>query len=164
MSPIIGRRLLMKNLVPLIGIVAAGVMVSAASCSAITNPAVEEGSGSVTELRVRWGRWRAVGPRSYTYELRRACFCGTETVTPARVEVRDDRVVDIRSLATGQRLSFTSVPTIDLLFEWAIAEAEAGGHVEVAYHPLLSYPTRLVIGTLANDAGILYGVSKLVGR
>jgi hypothetical protein len=155
---------LMRKLMSLIGVVAAGVLVSAASCSAITDPTGEDGSGSVMELRVRWGRWRAVGPRSYTYELRRSCFCGAETVTPARVEVRDGRVADIRSLATGQQLSLAFVPTIDSLFERAIAEAERGGHVAVAYHPLLSYPTRLEIGMLANDAGTLYGVSKLVGR
>jgi uncharacterized protein DUF6174 len=150
-----------------VAVVAVTAVLSAVSCSTAVDPDVDPGvagNGSATELRVHWARWRAAGPRSYSYELRRDCFCGAETVTPARVEVRDGRVVDIRSLATGQRLSFAFVPTIDLLFEWAIAEAEAGGHVEVAYHPLLSYPTRLVIGTLANDAGVAYGVTALVGR
>jgi hypothetical protein len=136
------------------------LVLSAASCSATVGPPVE-GTASVTELRLRWAQWEAVGPESYTYELRRACFCSAETVAPARVEVRDRRVVDVRSLATGQSLPVAWVPTIDSLFKWAIAEAERGGHVEVAYHRRLSYPVRLVIGTLANDAGVAYSVTKL---
>lgn len=156
-----------RRLATPVGILAASFMLAAASCTTVADPSGDadgvgvEGNASVAELRLRWGQWKATGIRSYSYHLHRTCFCAT---TPARVEVRDGVVVDVRALATGQPLPFAFVPTIDLLFEWAIREAENDGHVEVSYHPLLSYPVRLVIGTLANDAGTAYGVRALVRR
>ncbi len=152
----------MKRLLSLIGVIAAIAVLSAASCSPVAGP-TGDGSGSEMELRTRWLQWRALGPRSYSYELRRSCFCTVDAITPARVEVRDGRVVDIRALATGEPLPLRFVPTIDSLFAWAIAEAERDGHVEVMYDQRLSYPARLVIGTLANDAGTAYEVTNLVG-
>jgi hypothetical protein len=165
MLPIAGRQSPTKKLAALLGVMAAIAVFSAASCSSVAGPRVE-GTGSEMELRTRWAQWRAVGPESYSYELRRSCFCTVEAVTPARVEVRDGRVVDVRAIATGQPLSqpLRFVPTIDSLFVWAIAEAERDGHVEVAYDGRHGYPTRLVIGTLANDAGVAYEVTNVVRR
>jgi hypothetical protein len=162
---IISRRSSVKKPAALFGVMAAIAVLSAASCSRVAGPRIE-GTGSEMELRTRWVQWRAVGPESYSYELRRSCFCTVEAVTPARVEVRDGRVVAVRAIATGQPLSqpLSLVPTIDSLFVWAIAEAERDGHVEVAYDRRDGYPTRLVIGTLANDAGVAYEVTNLVGR
>ena len=158
----------LHNLLTPMGILAATLVLVGTSCTTAAGPPADrsgvEGNGSVAELRLRWGQWKATGIRSYRYHLVRTCFCTIETVTPARVEVRDGVVVDVRALATGQPLPFAFVPTIDLLFEWAIREAENDGHVEVTYNPLLSYPIRLVIGTLANDAGVAYDVTDLVRR
>jgi hypothetical protein len=39
--------------------------------------------------------------------------------------------------------------------------AEDDGHVEVTYHRS-GYPSRLVVGTLANDAGTGYEVREVV--
>jgi len=157
----------LRKLPTLMVILAASFVLAAASCTTVADPPTEadgggvEGNASVPELRLRWAQWKATGIRSYSYHLRLTCFCAS---TPARVEVRDGVVVDVRALGTGQPLPFAPFPTIDLLFQRAIQEAENDGHVEVTYHPLLSYPVRLVIGTLANDAGTAYSVTALIRR
>ena len=144
----------------------ASVLLSAASCTPAADPTLGgEGAGgdnSAGSLRQRWAQWQATGIRSYRFSLERSCFCPVESITPARVEVRDGRVVSARALIDGRELSIQSVPTIDSLFRWAIREAAQNGHVEVTYDPLLSHPVRLVIGTLANDAGTSYHVADLV--
>ncbi len=156
----------MLRLSALLGVVAT-VILSAAACTAVANPVVRgkvEGGGSATELRLRWAQWQTTGIRSYGFNLERSCFCTAEAITPVRVDVRDGRVVSVRALTDGRQLSQQFVPTIDSLFRWAIREADADGNVEVAYDPLLSFPVRLVIGTLANDAGTAYHVADLVPK
>jgi hypothetical protein len=142
-------------------VLVAGVVLSAGSCTVIVGPETEE-PGSIFELRVRWAQWRAVGPDDYSFELRRTCFCIPDAVTPARVEVRDGVVVDARALDDGRALPLQFFDPIDTLFADAIEAAERGEPVEASYHRTLSYPTRLEIGTLANDAGVRYEVSRLV--
>ena len=145
--------------------IASSITLSAASCTPAADPARNEGvdgSGSEGSLRQRWAQWQATGIRSYGFNLERSCFCPVEAITPARVDVRDGRVVSVRALLDGRALSTQSVPTIDSLFRWAIREAARNGHVEVTYDPLLNHPVRLVIGTLANDAGTSYHVADLV--
>jgi hypothetical protein len=169
MSLSVGHRSFARKSMPILGILAAGMVLAAASCSEGTGLAVEreasvEGTGSAAELRARWEQWRSVGPRSYGYELHRGCFCSTEYVTPAWVEVRDGRVVRANALGTRRALRLDLFEPIDSLFVSAIRMAESGGHVAASYHPRLGYPTSLEIGTLANDAGVLHVVPKLVGR
>jgi hypothetical protein len=144
----------------------ASVMLSAASCTPAADPTLRregvDGDGSEGSLRQRWAEWQATGIRSYGFNLERSCFCPVDAITPARVDVRDGRVVSVRALIDGRALPPQFVPTIDSLFRWAIREAGQNGHVEVTYDPLLSHPVRLVIGTLANDAGTSYHVADLV--
>jgi hypothetical protein len=169
MSLRVGRHSFARKLMPIFGILATGMLLSALSCSGATGPASErepsvEGDGSATELRTRWEQWRTVGPTSYGYELHRSCFCTIEWVTPAWVEVRDGRVVGAFALSTRRRLRLELFDSIDSLFADAIRMAESGGHVAVRYHPRLGYPASLEIGTVANDQGVLYAVSELIGR
>jgi hypothetical protein len=149
-------------------VVATSVTLSAASCTPAADPTLRgegaEGSGSEGSLRLRWAQWQAKRIRSYGFNLERSCFCPVEAITPTRVDVRDGRVVSVRALADGRALSPEFVPTIDSLFQWAIREAAQKGHVEVTYDPLLGYPVRLVIGTLANDAGTSYHVGSLAAQ
>ena len=156
------------RLLSLLLTIAASVTLSAASCTPAADPARRDegvgGSGSEGSLRQRWAQWQATGIRSYGFNLERSCFCPVEAITPARVDVRDGRVVSVRALIDGRALPLQSVPTIDSLFRWAIREAAQNGHVEVTYDPLLSHPVRLVIGTLANDAGTSYHVADLVAQ
>ncbi|MFN2564544.1 MAG: DUF6174 domain-containing protein, partial [Gemmatimonadaceae bacterium] len=78
------------------------------------------------------------------------------------VEVRDGRPVAARAIETTEPLPLALFFPIDSLFSWAIREAERGGFVSVAYDQRLSYPAELVVGTLANDAGVAYSVSAVV--
>jgi Family of unknown function (DUF6174) len=138
-------------------------------CSKPTRPPFDravlaEGDGSATELHARWAQWRTIGPRSYDYELHRGCFCTTEYVTPAWVEVRDGRVIRANALEGGRALRLELFEPIDSLFVRAIRMAESGGHVAVSYHPHLSYPASLEIGTIANDAGVMYVIPRVVTR
>jgi hypothetical protein len=147
----------------------ASLMLAVAACTPPVDPGPRrassvEGSGSAAELRLRWAQWQATRIRSYGFNLERGCFCTSEMLTPARVDVRDGRVVSVRARIDGRALPQEYVPTIDSLFRWAIREADGDGHVEVSYDPLLSYPVRLVIGTLANDAGVAYHVADLVPK
>jgi hypothetical protein len=159
----VSHRLITRKLAAFAGIVAASALLFAVSCSSVSDPSLE-GSGSVFELRMRWARWRTDGPKSYTYELRRTCFCTLDAVTPARVAVRDGGVVDARAVESGRTLPLELFDPIDSLFAYAIDAAERARPVEVSYDLRLSYPTFLEIGTLANDAGVRYEVSALVAR
>lgn len=152
-----------RRLASLLALLLMSAVLSAASCTVIVDPDDDDdGHGSASELRVRWAEWRAAGPDDYRFELRRTCFCIPDVVTPARVEVRDGVVVDARAIDTGRRLPLELFDPIDALFARAIDAAERGEPVEASYHRTLSYPTRLVIGTLANDAGVWYEISRLV--
>lgn len=157
-----------RKLSMLLAVVGVSVTLSAASCKPVVDQPVRreavDGSGSAGELRARWVQWQQTGIRSYGFNLERSCFCPVESIQPARVDVRDGRVVSVRALSDGHALPTQFVPTIDSLFRWAIREAERNGHIEVTYDPLLSHPVRLVIGTLANDAGTAYHVADLVAN
>ena len=155
-----------RKLSILLAVVGVSATLSAASCRpAVDQPVRREsvdGNGSAGELRSRWAQWQARGIRSYAFNLERSCFCSVEAITPVRIDVRDGRVVAVRALVDGRQMTVQGVPTVDSLFRWAIREADQNGHVEVTYDPLLSYPVRLVIGTLANDAGTAYHLADLV--
>jgi hypothetical protein len=150
----------------LLGIVGVSITLSAPSCKPVVDQPVRttevDGNGSAAELRQRWAQWQAKGIRSYGFHLERSCFCPVEAITPARVDVRDGKVVSVRASVDGRQLPVEGVPTVDSLFQWAIREAGQNGHVEVTYDPLLSFPVRMVIGTLANDAGTAYHLADLV--
>lgn len=114
--------------------------------------------GEVAEHRARW---EAQGLDDYRFTLARSCFCPEEATLPARVEVRDDRVVRVTSFRTGRDLDVRLGLTVEQLFD-RIAEAEQDGtYLEASYHPQRGYPVGAVIGTLANDAGVAYSLSDL---
>jgi len=154
------RRRSSVKLVLLLGVIAASALLSAASCTPLSGPEVE-GSGTVRELRMRWAQWRANGPRSYDYEMRRGCFCVIDAVTPAQVEVREDVVVGVRALNDGRALPLELFDPIDSLFAYAIDVASQGGPVKVRYGSRFGHPTFLEVGTLANDAGVRFEVGAL---
>ena len=153
-------------------IVAAVMAVALSGCSAgievPTGPVlvshVVAGDGTVQELRNRQHRWQQLGLRDYTVVIGTSCFCTAEWVRPAQLEVRNGVVVRVTAVDDGAELPVESRPSIDDLFAQAITAAEAGTVVEVRYDAAYHYPASLVIGTLANDAGVAYAVSGLVKR
>ncbi len=115
-------------------------------------------SGEWSEQR---RKWEAQGLDDYRFTLARSCFCTEEATQPARVEVRDDRVVKVTSIRTGRELSRDLGLTVEQLFERIAAADRDGTFLEVAYHPERGYPAAATIGTLANDAGVAYSLSNL---
>ena len=115
------------------------------------------GTGQLAELQQRRAAWIARGIDDYRVELRISCFCGGDITRPVLVEVRNGVVSKVWDLETGKPVAnLEPYPTITALFDKAIAERSRGGHVSVAYDRQLGFPARLEVGTVANDAGVLY--------
>ena len=125
-------------------------------CAGLTDP--DPVAGEVAE---QMRKWEAQGLDDYRFTLARTCFCTEEATQPARVEVRGDRVVRVTSIRTGRALSLELGVTVEAMFEQIAAAARDGTYLEAAYHPARGYPAQVVIGTLANDAGVGYSLSDL---
>ena len=149
-------------------------MVGAVACSddtpgigvkaqqAITPGDTITGSGEVSELRAHRAGWLSHRIDDYRFQLQISCFCGGQITRPVVIEVRGGAIAKIQDLETGHPVTDVSpYPTITKLFDAAIAERSGGGYVSVAYDRTLGIPVRLEVGTLANDAGILYLVTSL---
>lgn len=120
------------------------------------------GSGSLAELQQRRSGWVARNIDDYRYRLQIVCFCAGDVTRPVLVEVRDGAVARALDLETGRAMADLSpYRTITALFDAAIAERSGGGYVSVAYDRVLGFPARLEVGTLANDAGVLYLLADL---
>jgi Family of unknown function (DUF6174) len=121
------------------------------------------GSGQLSELQQHRAAWLLRGIGDYRFQLQISCFCGSEITRPVVVEVRGGAIATVEDLATGKPVADKSAyPTITTLFDAAIAKRSGGGTVSVAYDRTLGIPMRLEVGTLANDAGILYLIGSLV--
>lgn len=121
------------------------------------------GSGQLSELQDRRAAWVARGITNYQFQLQISCFCGSDITRPVLIEVRDGAVAKVLDLETSKPVANTSpYSTITQLFDKAIAMRSGGGNVSVAYDQALGVPVRLEVGTIANDAGVLYFLSALV--
>jgi len=129
---------------------------------AITAGDTITGSGELSELREHRAAWLSHEIDDYRFQLQISCFCGGQITRPVVIEVRGGAIAQVQDLETGHPVTDVSAyPTITKLFDAAIAERSGGGYVSVAYDRTLGIPVRLEVGTLANDAGILYLVTSL---
>jgi hypothetical protein len=144
----------MRPLRPVTVLLAA--LLALGACAQLTGPASVPG-----EARAQLQRWESRGLRDYRFTVARTCFCTPEFTAPARVEVRGGRVAQVTDAATGRTRDLREGFTIAELFGWIVRAQEEGTYVEAAYHPEQGYPVRVVIGTLANDAGTAYSISGL---
>lgn len=121
-----------------------------------------QGTGALAELQQRRAAWVARGVNDYRVQLRKSCFCVSDVTRPVLIEVRGGAVSKVWDLETKKPVANTSLyPTITALFDAAIAERERNGNVTVAYDAALGTPVRLEIGTVANDAGVMYFLSRV---
>jgi|RhiMetdeSRZDD1v2_1073273.scaffolds.fasta_scaffold52537_4 uncharacterized protein DUF6174 len=121
------------------------------------------GTGQLSELQQRRAAWVARGISNYRVELRISCFCGGDITRPVIIEVRAGAITSVVDPETSKPVTNTSAYlTVTGLFDAAIAERSKGGNVSVAYDRTLGVPVRLEVGTVANDAGVLYFLSGLV--
>jgi hypothetical protein len=120
------------------------------------------GSGQLAELQQRRAAWIARGIKNYRVELRISCFCAGDIRRPVLIEVQNGTVVKAWDLETAKAIADVSpYPSIEKLFDNAVTMASQGGHVSVAYDRALGFPARLEVGTIANDAGVLYYLGAL---
>lgn len=110
-------------------------------------------------------RWAQAGPDSYRFNFRQECFCVREQVQPVTIEVREGRISRVLAREGGHDLTGEANlrwPTVPELFA-RISEAQRDGvePLMVRYDPELGYPTRIEIGSLAADAGVIYTASDL---
>ncbi|HEY0024313.1 MAG TPA: DUF6174 domain-containing protein [Longimicrobium sp.] len=120
-------------------------------------PRDEEG-----EVAAQRRRWESHDLDDYRFTFARDCFCAPLGVVV--VEVRDDKVVSVKELQTGNPVTGTTaqqIPTIEQLFGYIARAADEGTYLEVEYHSSLGYPAAAEIGTLANDAGARYSVGNV---
>ena len=146
------------------------VLLTAGGCttrrsSESTEPVLQSssvaGRGDVQALRDLHARWKALGVTRYQFVLARECFCVPEVREPAVVEVRDGAVARVAAQADGRELDRSLFLTIDQMFERAIEAAQNGEPIELQHDERYAYPTRLTVGSLAADAGVVYAVSEV---
>lgn len=130
-----------------------------ASCSTSPAPATQPAAGTAQEEQ-----WRASALSDYRFDFEQQCFCIAEQRQPVTIEVRGGRVSRVLARATGQPVAASENVrwlTVDDLFR-RIAEAQANQtELRATYDPRLGYPTRVEIGSLAADAGVIYIASNL---
>jgi hypothetical protein len=114
----------------------------AVACSSPTSPA------SILEYRANW-KARGFTNYDYTYEFA-AGFSNGPAGQPIRLQVRQDTVRSAK-LFDGTPVSAGYLPTIDALFERALAAASAGSLKSITFDPDLGYPT-LIAYNAASDA------------
>ena len=98
-----------------------------------------------TELERNRARWEDRGPASYSYVYEARCFCGPSAVEPARVVVREGRVVSVTSVESGDPVEPATLEdgdlTVDGLFDAVAAALEREpAHLEVTYDEELGFP------------------------
>ena len=94
--------------------------------SGYVDPSIADGSAQ-HDLNAAKRKWRRHGPRSYTYRLRLACYCTSDSVRPRTFVVRDGRPIHPPK---GWRGSAT-VPRLFKIVQGAIDERVDG--LRVAY-------------------------------
>jgi len=121
------------------------------------------GTGALAELQERRAAWVSRGINDYRFRLQISCFCGGDITRPVLIEVRGGAIAKVWDIETGKAVAnVAAYPTITRLFDAAIAERSRGGNVSVAYDKALGIPARLEVGTIANDAGVLYFLGNVV--
>lgn len=124
--------------------VAVATLLSAAQCSAATDPqgnVVTEPRGSVAQRRAQW---ESHGVTNYRFDYHQTGFFIPCTGPSVRVQVKGGTVDTVVELSTGKTLDpKTCWPTIDQLFDRAAAAEAVGALAAIEYDPVLGYPTRI---------------------
>ena len=139
-----------------------GLFSLAAGCTTL---GLEGVTSERSRLRANRAKWEQHQLSSYRFTYRLGCFCPERT--PVSIEVRDDVVTHASTQTTDEALPLYllgHIPTVDSLF--AIVEraiVQRADLLEVDYHHVLGYPTRIAIDYEFNTADdeIVYYASGL---
>lgn len=115
-------------------ITAVVVSVLVAGCSNPTSP---------QSIDMRRARWKSHGLANYDYTYEFAAgFSSGPANQPLRLIVRQDTVRSAR-LSDGTPVTASYLPTIDALFDRALAAANDGSLKSITFDPDLGYPTMI---------------------
>lgn len=135
-------------------------------------PLVACGSDGIADVKTQpdaaqaRARWGALGLNRYTVEMKLGCFCVPSVTSWHELRVEGNRVVAARMLEppyTPRTAAEAALfPTVSALFDRIAEEQERpDGYLEGKYDVLTGLPVQVVVGTLANDAGIAYELRRL---
>ena len=130
---------------------------AATGCSAL---GLDGGTSERSRLRANRARWEQQGIAAYRFTYHRGCFC--PSVEPIAIQVAGTAVVEAAFAYSDEPVPFHlgDLPTVEGLF--AIVEQAIAQRVdllEVDYHPVLGYPTRVAIDygfNMADDEVVHY--------
>lgn len=115
-------------------------------------------------------RWEANGPRVYTFEVQRTCFCPSEYVRRMRIEVTDGAVSTAVYVDDGEPVpARIEPPSIEMLFDEIQSAIDGGAHrLDASYDPTLGYPVDVSIDPIAEavdeeQAFRVFGVDPAAG-
>ncbi|MEO8201774.1 MAG: DUF6174 domain-containing protein [Gemmatimonadota bacterium] len=97
---------------------------------------------SVLDLQESRARWAHLHLTTYVYDFGMTGFFNNMSGHVFHVTVREDTVRSAVDLATGDSLPLlqAGVPTIDALFEQAIAARNSGTLSDIQFDPIMRYP------------------------
>ena len=113
------------------------------------------------ELRDRQRRWDALGITDYSFEFRRACFCGGPHGF-LRVLVRQDAIISVTDVQTGappENLPAGWVGTIDEIFAELLREADRADAIDVQFDGTFHFPTTANVDRIKNAIDDEFGLT-----
>jgi len=104
------------------------------ACSSPTGPT------SLRSILAHRALWNEQKLTSYSFTYQFSAFNGLAN-QPLRMEVRQDTVRSVVVVATGDTVTPTHFPTIDVLFDRALRAAENGSLTRISFDTRRGYPT-----------------------
>ena len=121
-----------------------------ASTIALTGCSWFEGNNTLDLLESRQKRWVSQGITSYSFELRRSCFCGGPQ-GPVRIVVRDNAIVSATEVQpSGQPIPEWWARTIDQIFADLIRTAEDADEMALDFDDTYHFPTSVIADPIKN--------------
>ncbi len=109
-----------------------------------------------TAFREAREQWTLANVSSYSYTVRRNCFCAAATQGPARVEVRNGQTVSVTAAAGAtafDRAAFDAYDTVDELFQQVERAMDAKPfRLAVSYDTELGFPSEMFMNPGGNTA------------
>lgn len=126
------------------------VVLALAACTNSTAP-------SPTTILVQLNHWSTQGLTNYTYVYEETgyfiCCAEGKEIT---LTVRNDSVVAAMITATGQSVPPAGFPTIDGLFDRALAAERAGKLALIEFDPTFGYPVRMDFSGPPDASGLVF--------
>jgi hypothetical protein len=151
-----------RPVINLFGLLLVFPLALGASCSVL---GIDSYDDERERLEAARDAWEARNVDSYSYVLRRICFCAGAT-QPARVVVQDGQKVSVTLVETGEPVSQAELEfflTIDELFDFIQDAIDREAHrIDVTYDPDRGIPLTISIDyeELAVDEEMAFEVSQ----